>query len=325
MSAPYDPANFSDPNDEEKAVDWINKNVSDPVQQRQAEGQVRMLASTNRQIENAQHETALKTATDYWFENGHSLNGLPTETKMQLTDGDMLGFSEKSLQMYGLAQRQREETEVPLLANWIEHPELQTVDAVRQAYAQGQLSDSSYQRSLREAMQLQGGTGGSGKNDPGKVLPVKVDNQQIENSLLQNGQAAIVNAKPATPEQAQKVAIYQNIKDQIDAEQQVAKRPLTRDQKQQVIDSTILNNASTNFVTAPGPHFWSGTASYAPWNLPPDEAAKATYTTSTGKTVPYVPLPPGARTAATRSLAQRGLPITEKNLYDTWVNSGMVK
>jgi hypothetical protein len=274
----------------------------------------------NRQIENQQHATAMKTATDYWFDHGQSLNGLPTQTKMQLTDGDMLGFTEKSMEMYGLAQRQRGETEVPLLANWIEHPELQTVDAVRQAYAQGQLTDGSYQTALRGAMRLQGNDTGS--TDPGKVLPVTIDNQQIENSLLQNGQAAIANGKAGTPEQAQKIAIFQNVKDQIDAEQQVAKRPLTRDQKQQVIDSTILNN---NFVSAPGPHFWSGTASYAPWNLPANEASKATYTTSTGKTVPYVPLPASARAAATRSLIQRGVPITEKNLYDTWVNAGMVR
>jgi hypothetical protein len=197
------------------------------------------------------------------------------------------------------------------MANWIEHPEQMTVDAVRQAHAQGQLSDSGYLTALRQATNLQAD---SSSTDPQKVVSVSVDNQQIENTLIQNGHADIANAKPGTIGQSQKVAMWQEIKDGIDAEQQVVGKALTREQKQKVIDSVFLD---PKFLTLPGK------SNAAPWDLTPQLAAQATFTSSEGRTVNYVPIPTSARTYAVRSLIQRRQPITEKNIYDTWVNAGM--
>lgn len=310
-SAPWDPRSFNKPQDEEKAVDWINANISDPEEQRNAERYVRGTANTNRQIENQEHESALKQATDFWFQNGQSLASLPANVKMQLTPEDLNSFRQRGLEQYELGQRARDIGSVALRANWIEHPEQQTVDAVRQAYAQGQLSDNEYETAMRQAMP-------PGSTD--KVLAASVDNEQIENTLIQNGHADIANAKESTPAlQAQKVALYGEIKDQIDAEQQVSKRELTREQKQAIVDSTILNS---RFLKMPG---WFGSStSQAPWELPPSAAARAQFTSSTGRTVNYVPIPPVARTAAIQSLIQRRQPISEQNIYDTWVNAGMV-
>lgn len=301
-SAPFDPKNFSNPQDEEKAVDWVNANVSDPVQRREAESQVRSLANENRQIGNQEHAAALKTATDWWLQHGQSIAELPAETRMQLTPEDLDGFS----------QQAKAKNDVNVLANWIQHPEQQTVDAVKQAYAQGRLSDNGYLTALRGATEL-------GNADPQKVLAANVDNEQIQNTLLQNGHKDIVNAKSGTQQQAQKVALWSEIKDQVDAEQQITQRPLTRQQKQSIIDSTVMNS---QFLKVPG---WFGSeSSAAPWELQPAAAGKAQFTSSTGRTVQYAPIPSAARAAAVQSLIQRRQPISEQNIYDTWVNSGMV-
>lgn len=319
-SAPYDPKNFSTPEDEEQAVQWINKNVQDPVQQREAESQVRSLANMNRQIGNQEHAAALKQATDFWFQNGQSIAGLPAQVKMQLTPEDLDSFNQKAYEIdkrnYDFAQLVREQRGVSLQASWNADPSTLTIDAVRQAYAQGQLSDTAYLASLRRAQETQADPS---KADGQKVLAAQVDNQQIENTLLQNGRADIVNATPKTPQQqAQKVALWQEIRDQIDAEQQVSRRELTRDQKQAIIDSTVLNS---RFLKTPG---WFGSSSAAPWELTPAAAGKAQFTSSTGRTVQYVPMPAAARPAAIQSLIQRRQPINEQNIYDTWVNAGMV-
>lgn len=317
VSSPLDPKNFSAPADEEKALAWISSNVSDPVQRREAETQVSKLANINRDNMAQEHQAALKTATDFWFQNGQSLDNLPAGVKMQLTPTDLAGFNEKAKQQYLLNQAVKSESEVGTLAKWIANPETMTVDAVNQAYAQGQLSNASYLRSLGTAKQL---AENPSKVDGQKVIAADVDNQAIDNTLLQNGHKDLVNAKDGTPQQAQKVALWTEIKDQIDAEQTAANRPLTREQKQSIIDQTILHG---QFLTTPGGWFSSGKAE-APWELPPDQQAKATFTSSSGRAVPYQPIPPAARTAAIQSLVQRQQPISEQNIYDTWVNSGMV-
>lgn len=88
-----------------------------------------------------------------------------------------MGVEQKSVELYGLGQREKNDAETPLLANWIQHPEQQTVDAVRQAYAQGQLSDGSYRTALSQAMRLQGSDTGS--TDPEKVQQATLDNNRV--------------------------------------------------------------------------------------------------------------------------------------------------
>ncbi len=284
VSAPFDPANFSDPNDEEKAVDWINQNVSDPVQQREAEAQVRSLASLNRQIENQKHSAAMKSATDYWFSHNQSLEGLPAETKMQLTDGDVLGFTEKSMEMYGLAQRDKDEKEVPLLANWIQNPASQTVDAVNQAYAQGRLSDSSYQTALRGAMRVQGPSTGS--TDPQKVRAVSINHDQLTSILSLNNWPGL--AQPTTPQdKLERATLETSILDEYDQQQQTLKRPLTWQEKgkiarDMVIDKVYTSNNSdltpASILTQdqmPQAHVWIGNQQVRMADIPPQVSLRA--------------------------------------------------
>ncbi|MGB7985110.1 MAG: M23 family metallopeptidase [Terracidiphilus sp.] len=319
VSAPFDPQNFYKPEDEAKVVSDLNANVGDEVVRRVAINRVESLANHNREVMNQQHADAVKQAMNFAVQHGGSIAGLDPTVSGQLTPVDLDQFN----------QEQKAHNDVNLLANWIQHPEQQTVNAVTLAHQQGRLSDNGYLTALRGAVALQGQDANS--TDPQKVLGVGVDNEQIENTLLQNGHADIVNAKPAEPDKhgaeltptqqtanqlvAQRVALQNEIKDQIDAEQQVSKSPLTRQQKQSIIDSTILNS---QFLKAPG---WTG--GVAPWQLSPAAESVATYTTSTGKTVPYAKMPSALRPSIIQSLIQRRQPISEQNIYDTWVNAGM--
>lgn len=253
VSAPYDPKNFSSPDDEEKAVSWINANVSDPVQQREAEGQVRRLADMNREINSQQHAAAVKQATDYWFQNGQSLNGLPAQLKMQLTPEDMFAFSKKaeesaalSQDWYRLGQEQKTRNEVNLVADWNADPKLQTVDAVRQAYAQGQLSDNTYEEKLREAQKMEA--------DPTRIRQASIDHDQLTDILSLNNWGNLAQPK-LPPDKLARVQLETAIKNEIDVQQQQGKRALTWQEKgkiarDMVIDKVYTNNNSTLTPTA---------------------------------------------------------------------------
>lgn len=329
--APMDPKNFNTAAQEDKAISWLNANVADPEDRQLAVTGVHRLADENLAMMSQQHAAALKQATDYWFQNGQSITNLPADIKLQLKPEDMLGFAQKRAEIdrlrlepaqnaeeaFRLGQDERDRTQVGILGNWIEHPEQQTVDAVRQAYAQGKLSDEGFQSALRGAMAIQENPE---KADGNKVISANVEKEQIDNTLLQNGRPTLVDAKAGSDEQRQRVALQGEIQDQIDAEQQATKRELTRDQKQTIIDSVVMNN---RFLNVPGT-LWRSNPS-APWELTPKTTATAQFTSSTGKTVNYEPIPVPARAAAVRSLIQRQLPVNERNIYDTWVNSGMGK
>lgn len=304
-SAPYDPKNFSSPDDEEKAVEWVNQNVSDPVQQREAEAQVRRLADMNRQILSQQHSAALKQATDYWFEHGQSITGLPAQIAMQLTPEDMDGFT----------QQAKAKNDVDLMANWIEHPEQQTVDAVRQAYAQGRLSDNGYLTALRGAMQLQGGDTGS--TDPNKVRQVTMDHDQLTDILTLNQLPNLAQPK-SDADRLQRVELETAIKNEIDSQQQRNGRQLTWQEKGKIARDLVIDKV----YTSGWPNTNGGLKPVA--ITTPAEQNKATVWVG-NQAVRMMDIPPRQAMAGRQDLLANGLPATQANIAAWWVRQGSPK
>ncbi len=300
----------------EKGVDYINGTDATDRVKNTAIAKLRSQYNLAREMQSQKYQAVKQQAVDLLVGNGGNYDALPAAVKASLHPGDQWDFQARAR---GMTEEEQRQASIPVLANWIEHPEQQTVSAVKEAYAKGQLTQEGYLTSLHGAMAI---AADAQNSDQEKVIGVSVDNQQIENTLIQNGHADLTGGKLSPDLQAKKVALYSEIKDQIDAEQQVIKRGLTREQKQQIIDHVIINSSNNNarFLTLPG--FFSS-HDVAPWELPPAAAAHAKYTSSTGQTVDYVPIPMAARSAAVQSLIQRRQPITEENIYDTWVNAGM--
>lgn len=315
-SAPMDPKSFSSPEDEEKAVNWVNTNVADPETQKLTENYVRGIANTNRQIENQEHEAALKQATDYWFKNGESLANLPADVSERLTPTDIAGFSEKAKQQYLLNQSVLSEREVGLLANWDANPADMTVDHVRQAYAQGRLSNNSYLTALRQATAIQNGTQ--------NAKQLSIDHDQLTNILAQNQLPNLAhpgiagNPTASAANQLQRVQLEEAIKNEIDAQQQKNNRVLNWQEKGKIMRDMVIDKV---YTSSP---WYSGQTNQGlkPVAITtPDEQNKATVWIG-NQSVRMMDIPPRYTVQAMQDLQTNGLPSTQANIAAWWLRKG---
>lgn len=313
VSAPYDPRNFSTPEDEAQAVDWVEQHVTDPVMQSEVISRVRSLANMNRQIDNQQHADAVKQATDYSLSHGGSLDGLPAQVRMQLTPEDMQGFEAKGLQQYHLGQTEKERDEVPLLAQWDANPQTMTVDAVRTAYAQGKLSDATYLTSLRQAEHLQGGT--TGTTDPGKVQNATMDHSQLNDILRLNNLPNL--AQPKTPQdQYGRASLETAIRNEIQRQQDNLKRPLTWQEKGKIARDMVIDKVYTSTgILGGGEGLMPFTAAT------PQEQQNAVVFVH-GTKVRMSEVPPKYALEATEDLENNRLPATQANIAAWWLHKG---
>lgn len=303
-SAPMDPRNFNSPDDEEKAVNWINANISDPEGQRRTERYVRGIADLNRQIENQEHTAAVKQATDYWFQNGQSIAGLPADVKMKLTPADLDSF----------IQQTKARNDVNVLANWIEHPERMTVDAVRQAHAQGELSDSGYLTALRQATNLQGGD--SGNTDPQKVRQATIDHDQLTDVFAVNQLPHLAYPKN-DGDRTSRVEMETAIKSEIDLQQQRNNRTLSWQEKGKIARDMVIDKVYTPGFFGPGDPKPVAT-------LTPEEQQKATVYVGQQK-VRMMDIPPKYALQATQDLQANQVPTTQANIAAWWLKKGSPK
>ncbi len=301
--SPFDPSNFSAPSDEAKAVEWVNANVEDPQLRREAENQVRSLANTNRNIENQQHAAAVKQATDWWFQHG-TISTLPAEVKMQLTPEDVDSFN----------QQAKAKNDVDLQANWLEHPDQMTVDAVRQAHAQGRLTDAGYLSALRNAIAIQQD---ASNTDPQKVRAVSVDHDQLTDLLTMNQMPNLAMPKQDA-DKLQRVELETAIKNEIDVQQERNNRTLTWQEKGKIARDMIIDKVYTP----------------SPWYSPqmneglkpvaiatPEERKNATVWVGDQK-VRMMDIPPQVTTQAMQDLMANKVPATQANIAAWWIRKG---
>jgi hypothetical protein len=84
-------------------------------------------------------------------------------------------------------------------------------------------------------------------NAPGKVIAATVDADQLEATLFANNMTKM--ADPKSDEDKQASLMFRNsVKTMIDAEQERQKRPLSREEKQRVIDARILQFGEQAYV-----------------------------------------------------------------------------
>jgi hypothetical protein len=84
-------------------------------------------------------------------------------------------------------------------------------------------------------------------NAPGKVIAATVDADQLEATLFANNMMKM--ADPKSDEDKQASLMFRNsVKTMIDAEQERQKRPLSREEKQRVIDGAIIQYGEQAYV-----------------------------------------------------------------------------
>jgi len=225
-----------------------------------------------------------------------------------------MGYLEKNEQMYHLGQDFKDRAEVGLVADWNANPASLTVDAVRQAYAQNKISDSTYQSKLAEAARIE-------KGDD-KVRAATLDHDQLTNILALNqlGPGSSLNlAEPKTPEEKLgRVQLEEAIKSEIDSQQQRNNRELTFQEKQKITRDMTIDKVYTagSFGTTTGLKPVAITT--------PAEQQKATVWVNR-QPVRMMDIPPAQALKARQDLQASGLPPTQANIAAYWVKAGRPK
>lgn len=307
-SAPYDPQNFSTPEDEAKAVSWLNSNVDDPVVRRGAVDRLEYLANHNRGMQNQAHSDAVKQAMNYAVQHGGSIAGLPADVLSLLSPVDVDSFN----------QQAKVKNDVGLLANWIQHPEQQTVNSVTLAHQQGRLSDSGYLTALRGAMALQGQDTNS--TDPQKVRAVTVDHDQLTNILGLNNLPYLAQPETAgdpaakASAQLQRIQLEEAIKSEIDVQQQKNNRVLSWQEKGKIMRDMVIDKVYTSG--------FNSNSGLKPMALTtPDERKKATVWIGNQK-VRMADVPRQYAQQAIQDLQANRMPATQANIAAWWLRKG---
>jgi hypothetical protein len=154
----------------------------------------------------------------------------------------------------------------------------------------------------------------SERTKPDRIVAATIDEDQLKSTLLRNGFNKI--ADPPRGDKAaaaQSLYMRDNVKMLINAEQERVGRQLSRDEKQQIIDRSILDRVFVSrFGTDPEVPFAS---------TGPGERAQA-YVTVGEQDVMLRDIPSERVKQIRKSLERSGLPTDIRTIAETWVRAG---
>jgi hypothetical protein len=152
------------------------------------------------------------------------------------------------------------------------------------------------------------------RNKPERVVAATIDADQLESTLLRNGFNKIANP-PRGDDAAAAQSLYMrdNVKTLINAEQERVGRQLSRDEKQRIIDRTVLDKV---FVSRWGRDPEVPFASMAPGEL------EQAYVTVDKQDVMLRDIPPARMTQIRTALERSGLPTDIRNIAEAWLRAG---
>ncbi len=169
------------------------------------------------------------------------------------------------------------------------------------------LSESTYQRFYAQ---------GNGPKAQDTVRSATFDSDMFEATMLRNNLPELVD--PKNPEKKKEVInLREKFKVLIDAEQVVKKRELSRDEKQAILDSILIDKAQV-----PG-MLWGSTPTPV-YKLTPDQAKEA-FVVVDGQQVRIASIPVQQRATIIAKLNARGIRPTEQEIASLWVQAGKPK
>lgn len=300
-----DQAGVADPNVLQRAIDAAKGDDSlDPYQQKRVISYMEAQHSHERAIQEQQYQDVKQQAVEQLIQSGGNFGALPAAIRTQLRPSDVLEFENRAR---GMTKEEQEQNQVPVIANWLEHPEQQTPAAVNEAYAKGQLTPDAYTTQLREAEKMQ--------KDPAFANQVSIDHDQLTDILSMNQLPGLAFPK-SNDDKAGRVQMETAIKQEIDLQQNSSKRKLTWDEKAKVARDMIIDKVYTST-----PIFGMGGTLKPTAILKPDEVDKASVFVG-GQKVKLSDIPAQYQLQATQDLRTNGLPSTQANVAAWWVKKG---
>jgi murein DD-endopeptidase MepM/ murein hydrolase activator NlpD len=171
----------------------------------------------------------------------------------------------------------------------------------------GKISENTYQRFYAQ---------GNGPKAQDTVRAASFDNDMFESTMLRNNLPDLVD--PKNPEKKKEVInLREKFKVLIDAEQVARKRELSRDEKQSILDSILLDKAQV-----PG-MLWGSTPTPV-YKLTPEQAKDA-FVIVGGQEVKLASIPVQQRATIIAKLNARGIRPTEAEIASLWVQAGKPK
>jgi len=154
----------------------------------------------------------------------------------------------------------------------------------------------------------------SERTKPDRIVAATIDADQLESTLLRNGFNKIANP-PRGDEAAAAQSLYMrdNVKTLINAEQERVGRQLSRDEKQRIIDRTVLDKV---FVSR-----WGRDPEVPFASMAPGELAQA-YVTVDKQDIMLRDIPPARMTQIRTALERSGLPTDIRNIAEAWLRAG---
>jgi hypothetical protein len=154
----------------------------------------------------------------------------------------------------------------------------------------------------------------SERTKPDRIVAATIDADQIESTLLRNGFNKIANP-PRGDDAAAAQSLYMrdNVKTLINVEQERVGRQLSRDEKQRIIDRTVLDKV---FVSR-----WGSDPEVPFASMAPGELAQA-YVTVDKQEIMLRDIPPARMTQIRTRLERSGQPTDIRTIAETWVRAG---
>jgi len=238
-----DKTGLADPNVLQRAIDAAQADSSlDPFQKKQVVKYMESQHSHERAIQEQQYQDVKQQAVDYYYQN-RSLNGLPAAIKSQLRPEDIFRMSKPPAT----------ETDPETMTSFILDPKSVTVPNVKNAFADGKLSDSTYFTLLQDAVSMQ--------NDPSKVMEATVEANRLQYWADRAGIPNIYRQKTEA-DKRDYAQMLTRVQDDINVAQQQKGKKLTQDEKDKVIQQSLQQHVITRMRSAWNPLAWIGDKSY---------------------------------------------------------------
>lgn len=232
-----DQANVADPNVLQRAIDMVHADKDlDPFQQKRTITYMESQHSHERAIQEQEYQDVKQKAVDFYYQN-RSLNGLPAAIKTQLRPEDV----------FRMSRPPATETDPETMTGFILDPRTVTVPNVKNAFADGKLSDSAYFSLLSDATAM--------GSDKGKLLDATVEADRLQYFA---DQAGIPNIYKQKTEQDKRdyAGLLTRVQSEIAQSQQQKGGKLSQDEKDKIIQRNVQQHVITHLRSAWNPMAW---------------------------------------------------------------------
>jgi hypothetical protein len=305
---------FADPADAQTVIDQINKTDYPPEMKAQMASYVdgqqkinfRQVAENKAQVVQGIQDAFYRYGDEHNGPDGpkYSMNALTPTQQQQLEAID----PQRLAQFKGMVANGSPKIDnTDILAGFILHPDTLTVANVQAQ--RNNLTPARYLSLLSDAKSMM--------DAPQKRIAISMDNDQLDHILLTTpGLNRLVNPQRGSQDQADSVQLRTAVRDQIDLNQRIIGRELTREQTRQVMIDMAKDN-----VSIPGIFSKPKVSAL----VSPDDMKKASVKLTNGQVIKLADIPASVHDSLAQSLEQSGYAASQGNIAALWNSKGRPK